>query len=56
LKPSAASRFGVHPSSEIREAIAARAKVSAASALSSSPTSSTSKALAGACGSRAEIE
>ena len=56
LKPRAATRLGVEPSSEMRAAIAASANASATSALPSSSTSSASKGAGGASESRAEIE
>ena len=54
FSPSAATRLGVKPNSEMRAAIAASARPSTASALTTSSSCRPSNRSGGACGSRAE--
>ncbi len=56
FSPSAATRFGVKPNSEIRDAIVHSASASTRSALITSTTCIQSNTLRGDCGSRAEME
>ena len=56
FSPSAATRFGVKPNSEMREAMAASATASTTRALAISSSCRPSNRLGGASGSRADAE
>ena len=56
FSPSAATRFGVNPNSEMREAMAASATASTTTALAISSSCRPSNRLGGAKGSRADAE